>query len=95
MPQVVHCKKAKPGSFVYVGRPTKYGNLFTHKTGTLAEYIVDSVEEAVKKYEEWIMKNEQEWLRESAKLELVGRNLGCWGCRPCHADVLLRIANEI
>jgi hypothetical protein len=33
--------------------------------------------------------------REAARLELAGKNLACW-CKPgepCHADVLLEIAN--
>lgn len=94
MARVVHCKKAKPGSFVYVGRPTKYGNPFTHKTGTLAKFVVGSVEEAVERYEEWLMAPEQEQLRIDVKNELEGLNLGCWGCKPrCHAEVLLKVAN--
>lgn len=93
--KVVHCKIEPKGSFIYVGRPTKYGNLFSHKGGTLAKYVVGSVSDAVDAYEKWIMEDDQEWLRKSAKLELAGRNLGCWGCNPCHADILLRIANEV
>jgi len=95
MPKVVHCKKAEPETFVYVGRPTKYGNPFSHKSGTLAKHIVGSVEEAVNEYEKWIMEPAQDWIRQDAKNELKGWNLGCWGCKPrCHADVLLRVANE-
>lgn len=93
MSKVVHCKKAKKGTFVYVGRPTKYGNQFSHKDGTLAKHVVASVQDAVDKYEEWIMRPEQEWLRNDAKLELKGYDLGCWGCKPCHADILIKIAN--
>ncbi len=41
---------------VYIGRPSKWGNPFTHIDNgkTLAKYIVSSREEAIEKYEEWI-----------------------------------------
>lgn len=94
-PKVVHCKRAVPNSFVYVGRPTKWGNKFTHKSNTAAEFIVSSREAAVEAFEKWIMSDEQENLRTAVRTELKGKDLGCW-CAPlaCHAEVLLRIANE-
>jgi len=94
--KVVHCKEATFGSFIYVGRPTKWGNKFTHKNGTAAQFIVSSREEAVEAFENWIMSDEQASLRESAKVELKGKDLGCW-CAPlaCHAEVLLKVANGI
>ena len=93
-PKVVHCKKAKPGTFIYVGRPTKWGNKFSHKDNTLADYICSSREEAIQKYKEWLMQDEQRNFRQEIKEELAGFNLGCW-CAPlaCHADILLKIAN--
>lgn len=95
MLKVVHSKKALEGSFIYVGRPTKWGNLFTHKKGTKAQIIVETREDAVRAYEEWIMAPEQDYLRGLIKTELKGQDLGCW-CAPklCHAEILLKIANE-
>lgn len=94
MSKVVHCKIEKFD--VYVGRPSKWGNLFTHKNGTLAKYKVASPQEAVQKYEEWLMTQPE--LIEAAKKELKGKTLGCWckikGNEPCHADILLKVANE-
>ena len=83
-----------PSDAVYVGRPTKWGNPFTHlPKNTKAEFVVSSRDEAVSKYEEWINSNPE--LIEAAKTELRGKDLICW-CAPlsCHADVLLRIANS-
>lgn len=79
---------------VYIGRPSKYGNPFTHLThlgGPLI--IVDSREEAVKRYEEWLL--EQPELVALVKKELKDKILGCH-CKPldCHGDILLKIANE-
>ena len=95
MPKVVHCKKAPTGTFVYVGRPTKWGNKFTHRKYTKAEFIVGSREEAVNAYEDWLMKPEQDCLRDSIRTELKGKDLGCW-CAPklCHASILLKVANK-
>ncbi len=88
---VVHCKK-EPFD-VYIGRPSKWGNPFTHKAGTLAETVVASREEAVRRYEEYLLSNPD--LLVAAKSELRGKVLGCW-CAPlpCHGDVLAKYANE-
>ena len=88
-PRVVHCKK-EPFD-VYVGRGSKWGNPYSHKEGTLAEEVVESRSEAVKKYEEYLLSNDE--LMASLP-ELKGKILGCW-CKPksCHGDILLKYAN--
>jgi hypothetical protein len=88
-PRVVHCKKE--GFDVYVGRGSKWGNPYSHKEGTLAEYVVESRREAVQKFEEYLLSNEE--LMGSLS-ELKGKTLGCW-CKPksCHGDILLKYAN--
>lgn len=88
-PRVVHCKK-EPFD-VYVGRGSKWGNPYSHKEGTLAEEVVDSRSEAVKKYEEYLLSNDELM---SSLSELKGKILGCW-CKPksCHGDILLKYAN--
>ena len=55
---VVHCKKSPYD--VYIGRPSKWGNPFTHKQDgkTLAKHIVGSRDEAVEAYREWITNGE-------------------------------------
>lgn len=88
--RVVHCKR-EPYD-VYIGRPSKWGNPFSEKVGTLAEFRVDSREEAIAAYEIWLMR--QSDLLSSLE-ELRGKTLGCWcSPKPCHGDVLLRLANE-
>ena len=88
-PRVVHCKK-EPFD-VYVGRGSKWGNPYSHKEGTLAEEVVESRSEAVKKYEEYLLTNKDLM---SSLHELKGKVLGCW-CKPksCHGDILLKYAN--
>lgn len=82
-----------PSEAVYVGRPTKWGNPFTHQGGTLAKFIVANRDEAVDRYEQWLLKQPE--LIAQAKKELAGKDLICW-CAPqrCHADVLMKIANS-
>ena len=77
---------------VYIGRPSKWGNLFSHKKGTAAKFIVKTREEAVRKYEEWI-RQQPELM--AALHELRGKVLGCW-CKPaaCHGDVLVKLVKE-
>lgn len=87
---VVHCKKSKHD--VYIGRPSKWGNPFSHQSGTLAKYKVATRNEAVSKYREWLLK-QPELMAELH--ELKGKTLGCW-CAPqaCHGDVLVELANK-
>lgn len=88
--RVVHCKRDQYD--VYIGRPSKWGNPFSHKPGTLAKYRVATREEAVAKYREWLPTQPQLM----ADLhELDGQRLGCW-CKPraCHGDVLVELVEQ-
>ncbi len=73
-----------PPSAVYVGRPSKWGNPFI-----MNKYL--SRIEVIERY--------KTHLRGSAELrtslnELRGKDLVCWCApQPCHADVLLELAN--
>jgi hypothetical protein len=76
----------QPKDAIYVGRPTKFGNPFEiGKDGTR--------EQVVEKYEIWLKK--QPVLLAQIKKQLRGVDLVCF-CSPkiCHADILLKIANE-
>lgn len=87
---VVHCKKERYD--VYIGRPSKWGNPFTHGSDrkTRAAFIVKSREEAIRRYEEYLFSS---GLIKDIE-ELRGKVLGCW-CKPqaCHGDVLARLLN--
>jgi hypothetical protein len=93
MESVVHSKK--DNFDVYIGRPSKWGNPFTHKQDgkTLAKYLVNSRKEAVDAYRKWITEGEGQHLLADLE-ELHGKVLGCW-CKPkaCHGDVLLELIN--
>ena len=79
-----------PEGAVYVGRPTKWGNHWrVTETCTATQAVAD--------YRAWLMANQEsaERFRLQVK-ELRGKDLACW-CpldQPCHADVLLEIANR-
>ena len=82
-----------PPNTVYVGRPSGWGNPYTIElnvdafsgTPTQARQVcVDRFEDGMSDY-----------YLERVKVHLAGKNLACW-CpldQPCHADVLLKIAN--
>ena len=87
---VVHCKRERFD--VYIGRPSKWGNPFTHLADrkTRAEFVVSSREEAVASYAKWIT-SQPDLL--AALHELKGKVLGCWCApKPCHGDVLVELA---
>jgi hypothetical protein len=75
---------------VYIGRPSPWGNPFSHMPDTLAEFRVASRAEAVARFREWF--TAQPDLVERAQRELRGKVLGCW-CKPasCHGDVIAEI----
>jgi hypothetical protein len=86
--QVVHCKKSKFD--VYIGRPSKYGNPFSHKEDTLAQFKTSTKEESLQRYKEWLLS--QPSLISEMKVELKGKILGCW-CSParCHGDIIIEV----
>lgn len=88
MKRVVHCKREAYD--VYIGRPSIWGNPFSHLDGTLAKFKVASREEAVAKFREWVQQQPELMARLP---ELRGKVLGCW-CSPkaCHGDVLAELA---
>lgn len=81
--RVVHCKR-EPHD-VYVGRPSVWGNPFK-------EGVHGTREEVIEMYRHYLLAS----VRLMAMLpELRGKILGCWCApKPCHADVLLELANK-
>jgi len=77
---------------IYIGRGSKWGNPFSHMSNTKARFKVDTREEAIEKYREWIMT--QQHLLDSLD-ELEGKTLCCF-CKPraCHGDVLIELINK-
>jgi len=94
-----------PPNTVTVARPTKWGNPYRVENATLLhpEHRHAASQSAVEAFRGWLM-----WEQPQPRLvmkdppriteivsELRGKNLACW-CpldQPCHADVLLKIAN--
>jgi len=79
-----------PYTAKFVGRPTMFGNPFRISSERDAQHCVDA-------YRKWIHQPGQTGIRNVTKNLLRGKDLACW-CpldQPCHADVLLEIANEI
>jgi len=95
-PKRIQRKRTKdwrmPSSAVYVGRPTKWGN------PVYVSYKADKVDRqvAVAMYKNKLLRGELPFSVDDIRKELAGKDLACW-CRqywPCHADVLLEIAND-
>ncbi|MBA3907927.1 MAG: DUF4326 domain-containing protein [Pseudonocardiales bacterium] len=90
-----------PEGAVYVGRPTAYGNPWTD--ADFRYLIPDALGRRlamVDKYETELClrggTGEYDWVTlDEIRERLTGRDLACWCALdlPCHADVLLRVAN--
>jgi hypothetical protein len=89
-----------PENTVSVARPSQWGNPYVINSRRLhVDGVIHDVPDrgtAVHLYREWI----RHWLAQPANSDLLsplrGKNLACW-CppgAPCHADVLLDLANE-
>jgi hypothetical protein len=80
---------------VYIGRGSKWGNPYSHKNNTKAIHKVDTREDAIKSYEEWITNGEGSYLLKDLH-ELKGKILGCY-CKPksCHGDILVKLVNRL
>ena len=92
----------KPKNTVVVSRPSKFGNPFSWKnytqlSGEQRKYA------AMRDFENWLggqpdiilFSEKRRWILDHLE-ELRGKNLACW-CKPgepCHADVLLELANS-
>ena len=102
-PRRIQRKRTKgwrmPPNTVYVGRPTQWGNpfrvgddnpLYPHYNGPQM-----SAAQVVVEFQSAYISDDLPVSRDEIRDELRGRDLVCW-CplsAPCHADVLLEIAN--
>jgi Domain of unknown function (DUF4326) len=77
-----------PKGAVVVARPTKWGN--PYRPGKISRA------EAIANYRRDLLAGKLRVSIDDARRELAGRDLACW-CSldgPCHADVLIEIANR-
>lgn len=99
-----------PPNTVYVGRPTKWGNPFTIQAAIVYGHRAESAQRiTVEAYRLWILGDAYYGLFNSLRNDVLdhlddlhGHDLACW-CPlkdehgnhvPCHADVLLELAND-
>ncbi len=109
MPERVQRKRTKgwkmPPNTVYVGRPTIWGNPFnTNDKKTDVKKYKAAISKFPVHYEQLVSWREAGGLTRNlvivatseAMTWLRGKNLACWCAldQPCHADILLRLANE-
>ena len=80
-----------PENAIYVGRPTVWGNPYVVGSELMNGETL-TAEKAVALYEQHLADNFNE---RDIRHCLRGKDLACWCAldQPCHADVLLRIAN--
>ena len=86
--------KYKERGTVYIGCGSRWGNKFSHLEGTQATVVVETREEAVARYEDWIRNStdkQAQYCRDSLWM-LRGETLECF-CAPqaCHGDVLVKL----
>lgn len=88
---VVNCTRSAYD--VLIGRPSQWGNPYSHRADTKAKFRVATRQEAIDAYEKWIRTQPHLIARLHTLRDKV---LGCW-CRPeaCHGDVLIKLIAEL
>ncbi len=103
--KLVNCQKFSYN--VYIGRSKnkevgKWGNPYSYKEDSIAEFKVKDKKESLEKYENYL-RNNQELLNQLDTLD--GKILGCW-CHPknqiykegdtivCHGQIIQKIIQE-
>lgn len=108
MPERIQRKRTKgwrmPEGAIYVGRPTRWGNPYLASPGLTVQGAVwryrDLINDAARGFVLPALRGFEPWrdrrdILATIRRELGGHDLACW-CpldSPCHADVLLEIAN--
>jgi hypothetical protein len=85
-----------PACSVYVGRPSKWGNPWPVGRAGIDGEVVADAHAAVARFKAAVDATPHVPGSAEIRRELRGRDLVCW-CPlegPCHADVLLEIAND-
>jgi len=82
-----------PLNTMSVARPSRWGNPWPVGKPGLDGRVAASAAEAVEWFRVWLLRAA---LWDNVRADLRGKNLACW-CppgSPCHADVLIEIANR-
>lgn len=73
------------------------GNPYTYKEGTSAQYMCETLEECVEKFEQYARERiAKDSVFAAAVLACYNKKLGCW-CAPklCHGEVLVKLSIEL
>ncbi|MBK9497155.1 MAG: DUF4326 domain-containing protein [Xanthomonadales bacterium] len=95
MPKRVQLRRSKgwrkPEGVVVVSRPGRWGNPFR-----VGDFGIRSAADAVQRYREWLDGRVVGPKPPTDFSVLAGHDLACWCSldQPCHADVLLKLAND-
>ncbi|HEY5037095.1 MAG TPA: DUF4326 domain-containing protein [Chthoniobacterales bacterium] len=82
-----------PENTIYVGRPSVWGNPYLVGSKMLGGKALTAAK-AVALYRQHV---DEVFDRQTIRARLGGKNLACWCAlhQPCHADVLLDLANDL
>jgi hypothetical protein len=93
--EVINIKNYNNEDYIYIGRPSKYGNPYSSKKSKIAQNV-NSKEESLKLFEQYLNDNDflVDDLIEEMKEKGVNK-LGCF-CKPskCHGDIYIKKIKE-
>lgn len=92
---LINIRNYEDTDYMYIGRPSKYGNPYSFKTSNLATKV-ESKEESLRLFREYINENPNLIDNLIKDIKEGGyTKLGCW-CSPgkCHGDILIEKIKE-
>jgi hypothetical protein len=103
MTEVVNLKRGVVGDYVYIGRPSIFGNPWSHLRVSGAHFRVSTRRESIDCYRGWLLGTDPRFahLDQARRSEILrqlpglrGKRLACY-CAPlpCHGHVLAELAD--
>jgi len=95
--EVININKYEGDDYIYIGRPSTFGNPYSSKESKLAKFRVDTKKEAIDSYRQYILDDLSILDELISQLKSTGhRKIGCF-CKQnasCHGDVLIELIKE-
>jgi hypothetical protein len=94
--EIININTYQEEDYIYIGRPSKYGNPYSSKEKNIADHQVDSRNESIVLCEEYF--NNRPDIIDDLIEELKSKGINKLGCfcypKKCHGDILKRLIEE-
>ena len=91
MIKLINIKNYTEDDYIYIGRPSEFGNPYSHSDKSQAKYVTETRNEAIEMYRKHLEENPDiidKLIKELTESDY--DKIGCW-CSPkkCHGEILI------